>query len=73
MKDQGEIPRGDTPSSLGFITMTTIQQPVQVLILDNTDSVVAHVIGYGSTIAINGASLKEFILKQKIHDLFYRA
>ena len=43
--------------------MKTIQQSGQVFILADVDFVIAHFIGYSSSIAINSTRLKEFFLE----------
>ena len=45
--------------------METIQQPSQIFILADVYFAIAHFVGYGSSIAINGARLEAFLLKKE--------
>ena len=65
VEDQGQIPRRNTLSTLGFIPMETVQQPSQILILADVYLVIADLVSYGSSIAINSARLEVLLLKKE--------
>ena len=64
VEDQGQIPRRNISSTLGFIPMETVQQPSQILILADIYWVIADLVGYGSSIAINSARLEVLLPKK---------
>ena len=55
--------------------METIQQSSQILVFADVYLVVANFVSYSSSMAINGARLEVFLLKQEkeeVRNLFYR-
>ena len=54
MKDQGQVPRGDNPSSLGSIPIKSVFESVQVFVELLTDATIVNtnLIGYSNSFTI---------------------
>ena len=75
MEHQRKVPGGDTSPSLGPIPMKAVQKTGEVVICTDIDLIIAHHVGNGRSIALNGTGLQISIfeqVKKKFRDLVYR-
>ena len=54
MKDEGEMPCRNTPTTLGALPIETVQKAIKVFILADVNGL----------ISLNGTKLQSFIMKQ---------
>ena len=75
MENQGQVPSGNTAPAFWLIPMKTVQQTGQVFVLAYVNVIIAHLVGYCSSITLNSARLKMSPLKkeeEEVCNLFYR-
>ena len=75
MKNQRKVPGRNTPPTLRFVPMETVQQSGKILILTNVYLAISYLVRYSGPIAIYRAGLQMFLLKkveQEVSDLLYR-
>ena len=64
MQHQGKIPRGDTPTTLGPVSVETIQETSEILIFADIDGQIPQFVCNGRPLAINGAWLQLPVFEQ---------
>ena len=68
-KNQGEVPGGDSLLAFGSVSVETIQETSEIIILTDIDGRISQSISNGWPVTINGAGLQLPVLKQ-VHKEF---
>ena len=68
---QGKIPGGDTPPTLGSVSVEAIQETGEILIFADINGEVSQLVSNGWSVAINGARLQLPVLEQVQKEVSY--